>query len=174
MRDPVVAETVLETVPDGRLDVRFLDQTQLIVGPGSKVTIDRFVYDPDRNTGEAALGLSRGLMRFVSGRLANDSYSVSTPTATLGVRGTDFVTELQESGATAVSVLEGVVAMTATGGETVNVEAGFTGVSDGSTVSVAPTVGVPGLSQASFGVEAVGGADSSGPDEAPDLDEHEE
>ena len=87
LRDRVVADTELETVADGRLDVRFIDETKLIVGPSSKVKIDKFVIDPNRGSGEVTMNINKGLMRFVSGRLASSSYKIKTPTATMGVRG---------------------------------------------------------------------------------------
>ncbi len=124
VRDDVVANTELETVTDGRLDVRFIDGTQLIVGSASKVKVDRFVFDPNRGAGEVALNVGKGVMRFVTGRMAASSYRLATPTATLGVRGTDLVVSLSESGETTVAVLDGSVAFTPTGGTTTVVDAG--------------------------------------------------
>ena len=86
VRDAVVANTMLETVRDGRIDVRFVDDTKLIVGPGSQVRVDQFVFDPSRGAGEATLDMSKGVMRFITGRMASQAYRVRTPTATLGVR----------------------------------------------------------------------------------------
>jgi len=152
VRDDVVANTVLETVRDGRMDVRFLDETQLIVGPSSKVTVDRFVYDPGRGAGDATLNVGKGVMRFVTGRMASRSYKIATPSATMGVRGTDFIVAVDDDGGTAVSVLSGGVSLTSTGGQTVDVDAGFTAVTDGADVSTAPSLGLPAVATASFGV----------------------
>lgn len=162
VRDAVVADTELETVSDGRLDVRFIDDTRLIVGPGSSVKVDRFVFDPNRTAGQASLNVGKGVMRFVTGRLASDSYSISTPTATMGVRGTDFVVAVDAAGATAVSVLSGGVQVTSASGATAAVNAGFTGETDGGDVSVSPTAGAPALSTLSFGVADQGGEQSDG------------
>lgn len=66
----------------------FLDQTTLSVGPRSEVTLDRFVYDSSRNTGNVLLSATRGAFRFITGRQNSRNYTVSTPVATIGFRGT--------------------------------------------------------------------------------------
>ena len=158
LRDDVVADTELETVSDGRLDVRFVDETQLIVGPASKVKVDKFVFDASKGGGEVALNISKGLMRFVSGRMASRSYRVKTPSATLGVRGTDFIVAVLEGGETAVSVLDGLVELSADGGDSADVGAGNTGSTSGGAVSVGPTLSVPAIATASFGAGPEGEA----------------
>ena len=68
----------------------FLDATNLGVGPKSEVKLDRFVYDPDRRTGQVVLETGRGVFRFVTGSQDPKSYTIKTPIASIGVRGTDF------------------------------------------------------------------------------------
>jgi len=110
-RQPVVANDAVETVKDGALHLRFDDETRLRLGSQSKAVLDRFVYDPARGSGEMTIELGRGVFRFVSGRMDKRGYTLVTPTATIGVRGTDFIVEVLESGETVVSVLEGLVAL---------------------------------------------------------------
>ena len=143
VRDDVVAESLLETVRDGRVDIEFDDKTKLIVGPNSTVKLDRFVYDPNKSSGEVAVNMSRGVLRFVTGRLSSQSYKIKTPTATMGVRGTDFVVLVDEAGATMVSVLDGEVSMSSDGGDDASVSAGNTGSTSGASVSVAAVTGLP-------------------------------
>lgn len=166
VRDDVVSDAVLETVQDGRLDVRFNDRTQLIVGPASKVKIDRFVYDPDKSAGEVSLNMSKGLMRFVTGRLASKSYKITTPSATLGVRGTDIVVAVDDEGATTVSVLDGGVDITSDGGDTASVDAGTTASTNGGAVSTAATTALPPVATSSFGVRDQSQAENFGPDDS--------
>ena len=68
----------------------FLDETNLNVGPKSQVKLDRFVYNPDRNTGTVVVRASQGIFRFVTGSQPSQNYTVETPLATIGVRGTVF------------------------------------------------------------------------------------
>src|ERR1700730_10850318 len=64
----------------------FLDQTNLNIGPNSEVTLDRFVYDPNRG-GNVVINASKGAFRFVSGSQRPGTYQIKTPVATVGVRG---------------------------------------------------------------------------------------
>ena len=66
----------------------FLDQTSLSIGPQSEVKLDHFVYNPNSGAGNLALSASKGAFRFVSGAQNPTSYSITTPVATIGVRGT--------------------------------------------------------------------------------------
>lgn len=163
-QDPVVSNTLLETVEDGRLDVRFIDDSKLIVGSNSSVTVDRFVFDPNQGAGEAVVNVGVGVMRFVSGAIQPSGYRIRTPVATMGVRGTDFVVGVGPSGATAVAVLDGAVELTSSGGQSAVVEAGFTGATDGDGVDVSPTTGIPTLSTLTFGLVT----------ETPDQDTNED
>ena len=99
-------------------------------------------------------------MRFVSGRMASQSYKVRTPTATLGVRGTDFVVAVAEDGSTTVSVISGEVEMTSGSGDSGGVGAGSTGSTSGTSVSVSQTVSIPAIAAASFGGDVDGPSDS--------------
>ena len=67
----------------------FTDQTTLSIGQRSQVTLDRYVYDPNRTSGGGAtVSMARGAVRFVSGSQDPRNYEVRTPVATIGVRGT--------------------------------------------------------------------------------------
>jgi ferric-dicitrate binding protein FerR (iron transport regulator) len=67
----------------------FTDQTTLSIGQRSQVTLDRYVFDPNRANGNGAtVSMARGAMRFVSGSQDPRNYQVRTPVATIGVRGT--------------------------------------------------------------------------------------
>ena len=68
--------------------LQFLDDTQLFVGPASRVKLDRFVYNPDKTAQTMSLELLRGGFRFVTGKSAHKVYIINTPEATIGVRGT--------------------------------------------------------------------------------------
>lgn len=78
----------VRTGPASTAQLLFRDQTSLSVGPQSEVTLDKFVYDPSRNTGDVVLSATRGAFRFVSGTQEPHNYQVHTPVATIGVRGT--------------------------------------------------------------------------------------
>lgn len=105
----LVANEAIETGLDAAVGLRFVDQTVFRIGPDAQVTLDRFAFNPNGTAGALALQLGRGAFRFVSGRMPKEGISLRTPTAVIGVRGTDFLTEVAPSGQTAVTVFEGEV-----------------------------------------------------------------
>ena len=83
----------LHTGAKARLQVSFRDSTQLNLGENATVVVDRFVYDPDASTGEVVVKTGVAAFRMATGKinaLKNKKITVSTPFATIGVRGTDF------------------------------------------------------------------------------------
>jgi FecR protein len=89
---PVRMNDALRTGPKGRLQVTFRDGTTLTLGENARVTIDRYVYNPDQSTGELALETGVGAFRLATGKLSEMSkkdINVKTPVAALAIRGTD-------------------------------------------------------------------------------------
>jgi FecR protein len=76
----------------------FIDETKLSVGPRSEVRLDKFVYDPSKNTGAVVVRATRGAYRFVTGVQDSRNYEIKTPYATLGVRGTILELNLEGVG----------------------------------------------------------------------------
>jgi hypothetical protein len=86
--DPVFRNEVVKTGQESTAKLVFLDSTNLAVGPTSRVVLDRFVYEGGDSTQTVAVKLTKGLFRFTTGSLDKNSYSVTTPEAAIGVRGT--------------------------------------------------------------------------------------
>jgi hypothetical protein len=81
----------LRTDADGRLGVTLKDDTRVSLGPGSEVRVDRFAYSPAAGQVGFVLKVVRGVVAYVSGRIAKlapDSIRLETPAAVVGVRGT--------------------------------------------------------------------------------------
>jgi hypothetical protein len=81
----------VRTGADGRLGITLRDDTRISLGPGSEVRVDRFVYAPAEGGLGMVLKVVRGVMAYVSGRIAKlspDSIRLETPAAVVGVRGT--------------------------------------------------------------------------------------
>ena len=93
---------------NGKTAIEFLDATRVDVTQHSKLTIDDFVYDPNTSTGKLSLKATLGTVRYASGQIAKlspTSVSISTPTATIGVRGTDFSMTIDEVGSSTIILL---------------------------------------------------------------------
>jgi hypothetical protein len=85
---------VVRTGPDGAVGITMDDDSLLSAGPDSVLVLDRYVLDPTTNHGRFDASLNKGTLAVVSGRIAKqapDAMTVRTPTAVLGVRGTEFV-----------------------------------------------------------------------------------
>src|SRR2546423_8900868 len=77
----------VRTAADSDARFVFRDDTNLSLGPGSTLKLDRTVFD-DPKAGDIAIKLTQGAFRFVTGNSNKEAYEIKTPIATLGVRGT--------------------------------------------------------------------------------------
>jgi len=93
---------------NGKVGIEFIDATRVDVTQHSKLIIDEFVYDPNTKTGKLSLKASLGTVRYASGQIAKNSATnvkITTPTATIGVRGTDFTMTIDEVGSSTIILL---------------------------------------------------------------------
>jgi hypothetical protein len=96
------------TEAEGRAQLIFLDGSAVTVGPRSEVTLDEFVYDPDRRLAGATINASRGVLRYVGGKISKTvDVKINTPTATIGVRGGIVVVDIEQGGRTNAYFLYG-------------------------------------------------------------------
>jgi hypothetical protein len=108
----------LRTGAGARLQVTFRDNTVLTLGENARLIIDRYVYEPERGIGEAALNAAAGAFLFATGRmksLKDKNILVSMPLATIGVRGTEFWGGPID-GQYGVFLIEGEITVTSQGG----------------------------------------------------------
>jgi hypothetical protein len=85
--DEVVRNEVVRTAADSDARLVFRDDTNLSLGPGSTLKLDRTVFD-DPKAGDIAIKLTYGAFRFITGHSNKEAYVITTPVATMGVRGT--------------------------------------------------------------------------------------
>ncbi|MGH6881704.1 FecR family protein [Hypericibacter sp.] len=110
-QDAVYSQEQVTTPPWGTTSLQFLDGTKLEVGQASDVTLDEFVYDPNQTLTSAAIKFNRGVFRFITGEnTRKEGVSLTTPVATLSIRGTDLLIKVDYDGTTTVSVLKGAIA----------------------------------------------------------------
>jgi hypothetical protein len=117
--------------------IRFIDNGEITLRPGTAFKIDNFAYQADKPEGDsAAFSLLKGGLRSITGLLGKrnkEKFSLKTPTATIGIRGTTFIAQWVEPPAAAslpaatlpvpglapglhVAVLEGMIVVTNAGG----------------------------------------------------------
>lgn len=133
---PIRSGDRIRTGRDGRVQLRFADGAQMSIQGGSEFRVDSYVFDQNRQ--RSFFELFKGSIRVVSGRIGKrdpQDWRLTTPTATIGIRGTEFTvdqTVCPASGCTEglvsglkVAVIAGRVAVTNLAG-TVEVPAGTT------------------------------------------------
>ena len=93
----------------GKLAMTFEDATKVQLSENSKMVIDEFAYDPNsKKGGKLAMKVALGTVRYASGQVAKNnpqSVAITTPTATIGVRGTDFTATVDELGRSTIILL---------------------------------------------------------------------
>ena len=92
----------------GRLRLDFIDDTRVDVTENSRMTIDEFIYDPATQKGALSMKATLGAVRYASGQIAKNSrqrVNIRTPSATINVRGTDFMMIIDEIGGSMVTLL---------------------------------------------------------------------
>ena len=92
--DVVATAAALRGAGCGHVGITLKDETRLALGPNTDVRIDQFVYSPGHGSLRLVLKIARGLVAYVSGRIAKlspDAVRLETPSAILGVRGTRMV-----------------------------------------------------------------------------------
>lgn len=106
---PVEMLDVIETL-QSRVGITFVDETKVNITEHSKLKIDEFVYDPSTSKGKLTMKATLGTVRYASGKIAKNSrenVNVTTPTASIAVRGTDFSMSVDEMGKSLVILLPG-------------------------------------------------------------------
>jgi hypothetical protein len=90
---------VIVTGADGAAGLTFSDNSLVSIGPESRFAIDRYAFDTTTYAGEFQGTLSRGRLAAVSGKMVKqspESMKIRTPSAIMGVRGTEFVVQVDE------------------------------------------------------------------------------
>ena len=90
---------VIKTGSDGSVGITMSDNSLLSAGPNSVLSLDRYAFDTTTNQGQFDSSLRKGTLSVVSGRIAKqspDAMTVRTPTAILGVRGTEFAVSVDQ------------------------------------------------------------------------------
>lgn len=92
---------VLRTGADGQAGIILSDGTRVSIGPKTELGIEKFLFDPAAGQFSLIMRLARGVLAYVSGRIAQfspQSVKVETPVGTIGLRGTEFAVTLDPRG----------------------------------------------------------------------------
>jgi hypothetical protein len=90
---------VIVTGADGSAGITFTDNSLVSVGPSSVFAIEKYSFDTTTHAGEFQGNLRQGRLAAVSGKMVKqspESMKIRTPSAVMGVRGTEFVVQVDE------------------------------------------------------------------------------
>ncbi|MFK7765135.1 MAG: Ig-like domain-containing protein [Roseobacter sp.] len=91
----IFQQDVLQTDTGATLAVTFVDGTIFTLASASRMVIDALIYDPDASDNSGGFSLIQGSFVFIAGQVAKTGgMEVSTPSSTMGIRGTTVVVEV--------------------------------------------------------------------------------
>ena len=93
---------------NGRMAITFLDKSVVKLTEHSQLLIDEYIYDPDPSKSKMSLNFALGTARFITGnlnRIDKQNIKLSTPTANIAIRGTDFTATVDELGRSLIILL---------------------------------------------------------------------
>jgi len=148
---PIRSGDRIRTGPDGRVQLRFADGALMSIAPGSDFRIEDYAFDEQRP--RSFFELMQGSVRTVSGRIGKrdpEAFRFRTPTATIGIRGTEFTVEETVCPATgcAAGSSPGLVVAVISGRVSVRNQAGSIEVPAGATLRLRDARTVPALATA--------------------------
>jgi hypothetical protein len=132
----------INTTTSGLVQVLLADGSTFTVGPGSDLVIDKFVYDPRKKSGEVVATFSKGVMRFVGGKISKNEggVTVNTPSGALAIRGGMFQGKIGGGGSLFSFLYGNEMTLTASNGKQFTVyEPGYTLDLNGGVPNVRPT-----------------------------------
>lgn len=97
----------ISTGANSRLQIVLADNSVFTLGANSDMVLDEFVYDPDASVRKVSARITKGVFRFVTGKVARthvENFKVKGNTDSLGIRGTDVEIDLTDEG----TILTGV------------------------------------------------------------------
>lgn len=96
----IYEKDVLTTDAGGSLGLIMRDNSLLSLGPRTRLVVERFLFAPEKGALASVLRVARGSSAIVTGEIAKlspSSMQVMTPTATIGIRGTHFLVNVEDA-----------------------------------------------------------------------------
>jgi hypothetical protein len=96
LRDDIFLNDTVQTSASSSLGITFNDSTSFNLRADAKITIDNYVYEDGGKDNAAVFDIAKGTVAFVAAAVAKTgSMAITTPTASLGIRGTTGLVEVQ-------------------------------------------------------------------------------
>jgi hypothetical protein len=99
LKDDIYLNDVLQTSVSSTLGVTFNDETTFNLTANASITVDNYIYEDGGKQNSALFDITKGTVAFVASAVAKTgNMKISTPTATLGIRGTTGLVEVNGAG----------------------------------------------------------------------------
>ncbi len=105
----VLTGDVIATNRTGQVQLLFFDETRIAIGPNSQFLVEDVRMRSSGTAKTFAVSAISGGFRFITGKSAKPVYSIKTPTATMGIRGTKFDFVVTEQAGTDLAIYTGSV-----------------------------------------------------------------
>jgi hypothetical protein len=100
VRDDIFLNDQVQTSSNSSLGITFNDATTFKLSADAKMTIDSYIYEDGGNKNAGIFDIGKGTVAFVAAAVAKTGdMKITTPTSTLGIRGTTGLVEVPQSGA---------------------------------------------------------------------------
>lgn len=97
------------TTDEGSVQLRMKDGAVIVVGAGAELEIRAYSYQEGGADDEAVLHIAKGMLRTVTGSIDKSNYTMTTPTGTIGIRGTAYSVVVGTDGTVSVALEGGAV-----------------------------------------------------------------
>ncbi|HET7889671.1 MAG TPA: FecR domain-containing protein [Bradyrhizobium sp.] len=105
LKDDIYLNDVVTTFADSALGITFNDETTFNLNAKASITIDDFIYEDGGKQNSALFDVTKGTVAFVASAVAKTgNMKITTPTATLGIRGTTGLVEVNGAGSGAHNI----------------------------------------------------------------------
>ncbi|MBB4365186.1 hypothetical protein GGD65_006250 [Bradyrhizobium sp. CIR18] len=139
--DSMLRDETVRTGADSAARFVMADSTNLSLGPSATLKLDRTVFNDEHSYRDVAIRMTTGAFRFVTGHSEKTAYKITTPLATIGVRGTTLDI-LSQRGRSVVVLQDGAASVCTTSSQCVQLtQPGDTAIitSTGGKVSITRT-----------------------------------
>lgn len=109
---PIYQGDIVETDAKGAVNITFIDETTMAVSENARLAVKEYTFDPETENGTTNFSMLRGLFVFTSGLIGRDDpddVKIETPVGSIGIRGTIIAGQIDPSGESNISVLEGAI-----------------------------------------------------------------
>ena len=111
--DPVYQHDIVSTVARSYVKITLEDGTVFQLGPLSRMSLDKYAFDSQNSVGEVKANIFSGFFRYISGKISGKNEGehtvIQTPSADIGIRGSEIEARIEPDGSLSVLHLSGLI-----------------------------------------------------------------